>query len=148
MFNLYDRPGGETGHGVPSPLLILGVLAAVAIFFMRRTPIGKHIYAVGEDIEAARLVGVPTRLVVVKVFAAMGALAAVVAVIITARLNAGTTNPGTLMELNVIAAVVIGGASLDGGRGAILGGVVGAFVIQSLDVLKKALPEKLDLRNV
>ena len=63
----------------------------------------------------------------------MGALCAVGAIITTSRLNAGTTNLGTLMELNVIAAAVIGGASLDGGRGSILGGILGAFVIQSLD---------------
>lgn len=133
MFNAYDRPHSDLGHGIPSPILILGCLAAAAMFVMRRTPIGTHIYAVGKDIEAARLVGVPTRRVVLKVFAAMGALCAVGAVITTARLNAGTTNLGTLMELNVIAAAVIGGASLDGGRGSILGGVLGAFVIQSLD---------------
>lgn len=133
MFNAYDRPGSDLGHGIPSPMLILGALAAAGIFVMTRTPFGTHVFAVGRDIEAARLVGVPTRRVVLKVFAVMGALCAVGAVITTARLNAGTTNLGTLMELNVIAAAVIGGASLDGGRGSILGGVLGAFVIQSLD---------------
>ncbi|WP_316295802.1 ABC transporter permease subunit [Aestuariicoccus sp. MJ-SS9] len=133
MFNAYDRPRSELGHGIPSTILILGCLAAIAVFVMRRMPIGTHILAVGKDVEAARLVGVPTRRVVLKVFAAMGALCAVGAIITTARLNAGTTNLGTLMELNVIAAAVIGGASLDGGRGSIIGGVLGAFVIQSLD---------------
>jgi D-xylose transport system permease protein len=133
MFNAYDRPGNGAGHGLPSPILILGLLTGTAILVMRGMPLGKHVYAVGEDAEAARLVGVPTRRVVLTVFAAMGALCAVGAIITTARLNAGTTNLGTLMELNVIAAAVIGGASLDGGRGAILGGVLGAFVIQSLD---------------
>jgi len=133
MFNAYDRPGGDEGHGIPSPILILGCLTAIAVFAMRQMPIGAHIRAVGKDIRAARLVGVETRLVVLKVFAFMGALCAVGAIITTARLNAGTTNLGTLMELNVIAAAVIGGASLDGGRGSIIGGVLGAFVIQSLD---------------
>lgn len=133
MFNAYDRPRSELGHGIPSPVLILGCLVAIAVFVMRLMPIGTHILAVGKDVEAARLVGVPTRRVVLQVFAAMGALCAVGAIITTARLNAGTTNLGTLMELNVIAAAVIGGASLDGGRGSIIGGVLGAFVIQSLD---------------
>ncbi len=133
MFNAYDRPGSAMGHGLPAPILILALLTATAILVMRGMPVGRHIYAVGEDAEAARLVGVPTRRVVLTVFAVMGALCAVGAIITTARLNAGTTNLGTLMELNVIAAAVIGGASLDGGRGAILGGVLGAFVIQSLD---------------
>jgi D-xylose transport system permease protein len=133
MFNAYDRPQSKLGHGIPSTILILGCVTTIAVFVMRRMPIGTHILAVGKDTEAARLVGVPTRRVVLKVFAAMGALCAVGAIITTARLNAGTTNLGTLMELNVIAAAVIGGASLDGGRGSIIGGVLGAFIIQSLD---------------
>ena len=133
MFNAYDRPRSEIGHGLPSPILILAVMAGLAILFVRHAPFGRHVFAVGQDIESARLVGVPTRLVVLKVFAVMGALCAVGAIITTSRLNAGTTNLGTLLELNVIAAAVIGGASLDGGRGSILGGILGAFVIQSLD---------------
>ncbi len=118
---------------MPSTILILLSVGLIAAFAMARTPIGKHIFAVGHDIEAARLVGVPTRLVVLKVFSAMGVLCAIGAIITTARLNAGTANLGTLLELNVIAAAVIGGASLNGGRGSILGGIIGAFVIQSLD---------------
>lgn len=102
-------------------------------FLMARTPTGRHVLAVGQDIEAARLVGVPTRQVVLRVFAIMGLLGAVGAIVTTARLNAGTANLGSLLELNVIAAAVIGGASLNGGRGSILGGIIGAFVIQSLD---------------
>jgi D-xylose transport system permease protein len=133
QFNAYDRPRTEIGYGIPSPLLLL-VLAATTIgLFVNRAPVGRHVYAVGQNLEAARLVGVPVRRVVLKVFALMGALCAVGAVITTSRLNAGTTNLGTLLELNVIAAAVIGGASLDGGRGSILGGILGAFVIQSLD---------------
>lgn len=133
MFNAYDRPRSELGHGIPSPILILALIGGLAMFVMGRTPFGLHVFAVGKDIENARLVGVPTRRIVLKVFAVMGALCAVGAIITTSRLNAGTTNLGTLLELNVIAAAVIGGASLDGGRGSILGGILGAFVIQSLD---------------
>lgn len=133
MFNAYDIPRSDFGHGIPSTILILLSVGIIASFVVARTPIGKHIFAVGQDIEAARLVGVPTRLVVLKVFAAMGVLCAIGAVISTARLNAGTANLGTLLELNVIAAAVIGGASLNGGRGSVLGGIIGAFVIQSLD---------------
>jgi D-xylose transport system permease protein len=118
---------------MPSTILILLSVGIIASFVVARTPIGKHIFAVGQDIEAARLVGVPTRLVVLKVFAAMGVLCAIGAVISTARLNAGTANLGTLLELNVIAAAVIGGASLNGGRGSVLGGIIGAIIIQSLD---------------
>lgn len=148
IFNAYDRPRSELGHGIPSPILILGCLAAIAVFVMRRMPIGTHILAVGKDTEAARLVGLPTRRVVLKVFAAMGALCAVGAIITTARLNAGTTNLGTLMELNVIAAAVIGGASLDGGRGSIIGGVLGAFVIQSLDTGMVLLGVSSSMRQI
>lgn len=148
MFNAYDKPRGELGHGIPSPILILGVLTVAAGFVMHRTPLGTHVRAVGKDPEAARLVGVPTRRVVLTVFGVMGALAAVGAVITTARLNAGTSNLGTLMELNVIAAAVIGGASLDGGRGSILGGVIGAFIIQSLDTGLVLLGVSSSMRQV
>ncbi len=133
MFNAYNVPRSDAGHGIPSTILILLFVGLIASFGMAQTPIGKHIFAVGYDIEAARLVGVPTRLVVLKVFVVMGVLCAIGAVITTARLNAGTANLGTLLELNVIAAAVIGGASLNGGRGSILGGIIGAFIIQSLD---------------
>lgn len=133
MFNTYDLPRTDIGHGLPMPILILAIVAGLSILLVRHAPFGRHLFAVGQDIENARLVGVPTRLVVLKVFAVMGALCAVGAIITTSRLNAGTTNLGTLLELNVIAAAVIGGASLDGGRGSIIGGILGAFVIQSLD---------------
>lgn len=104
MFNACDRPQTEIGHGVPSPILILAVMAGLAILFVRHAPFGRHVFTVGQDIENARLVGVPTRRVILKVFAVMGALCAVGAIITTSRLNAGTTNLGTLLELNVIAA--------------------------------------------
>lgn len=148
MFNAYEVPRTDVGHGIPSPLLILAVVAAIAAVAMRGTPFGRHVRAVGQDAEAARLVGVPTRRVVLTVFAAMGALAAVGAIITTARLNAGTTNLGTLLELNVIAAAVIGGASLSGGRGSIIGGVLGAFVIQSLDTGMVLLGVSSSMRQI
>ena len=148
QFNAYDRPRTDLGYGIPSPLLLLTLAATWIGLFVNRAPVGRHVYAVGQNLEAARLVGVPVRRVVLKVFALMGLLCAVGAVITTSRLNAGTTNLGTLLELNVIAAAVIGGASLDGGRGSILGGILGAFVIQSLDTGMVLIGVSSSLRQI
>ena len=133
MFNIYDRPRSDIGHGIPSPLLALTLAVIFGSILLRKMPFGRHLLAVGKHLEHVRLVGVPTERVTMRAFALMGALCAVGAIITTSRLNAGTNNLGTLLELNVIAAAVIGGASLDGGRGSILGGLLGALIIQSLD---------------
>ena len=133
MFNMYDRPRSDIGHGIPSPLLVLAIVVLLGAIILQKMPFGRHLFAVGKHLENARLAGVPTKRVTMRAFAIMGALCAVGAIITTSRLNAGTNNLGTLLELNVIAAAVIGGASLDGGRGSILGGLLGALIIQSLD---------------
>jgi len=126
-------PGGliiPTGIAIPV-LIAIGVIVVMHVLATRR-PFGRHVYAIGGNPEAAVLAGINTRLTIVKTFVAMGMLAAVAAAIISARLNAATIAIGTGIELQVIAAAVIGGTSLSGGIGTITGGVLGAVIMQSL----------------
>lgn len=119
-------------HGIAIPVLIaLGVGVAMA-FLTTRTRFGRYVYAMGGNPEAAELAGINTRWVTVKIFMLMGALCAIAAAISSARLNAATNALGTLDELYVIAAAVIGGTSLAGGVGTIAGALLGALVMQSL----------------
>ena len=133
LINAYDRPRSEIGRGLPVPALILIVIVLGMQGIARATTFGRHVYAIGGNMEASRLVGLKTRAEIFRVYILMGVLAAVAAVIATARLNAGTSSTGELLELSVIAAAVIGGVSLSGGRGSVSGAVIGALVIQSLD---------------
>jgi D-xylose transport system permease protein len=119
-------------HGIAIPVLIaLGVGLAMT-FLSTRTRFGRYVYAIGGNPEAAELAGINTRAVIVKTFMLMGLLAAVSAAISIARLNAATNAEGTLAELLVIAAAVIGGTSLAGGVGTIAGAMLGAVLMQSL----------------
>jgi D-xylose transport system permease protein len=97
-----------------------------------RTRFGRYVFAIGGNPEAAELAGINTRWVTVKIFALMGMLCGLSAVIASARLNSATNNLGTLDELYVIAAAVIGGTSFAGGIGTIYGAILGALVMQSL----------------
>lgn len=126
---------GQTrpGKGIPVPVLLLGAVAVVLHVVATRTRFGRYVFAYGGNPEAALLSGLPTRRVLVAIFALMGALAALASVITTARLNSGTHSIGQMAELYVIAATVIGGTSLAGGVGTIPGAIVGALLIQSLD---------------
>lgn len=119
-------------HGLAIPVLIaLGVGVAMT-FIATRTRFGRHIFAMGGNPEAAELAGINTRWVTVKIFMLMGGLCAIAAAISSARLNATTNALGTLDELYVIAAAVIGGTSLAGGVGTIAGALLGALVMQSI----------------
>jgi D-xylose transport system permease protein len=120
------------GHGIAIPLLIaIGTGVAVS-FLARRTRFGRYVYAIGGNPEAAALAGIDTRRVIVKTFALMGLLAALAGAVSIARLNAATNAEGTLAELLVIAAAVIGGTSLSGGVGSVAGAMLGAVLVQSL----------------
>jgi len=118
--------------GYPIPVLITLAIGLLMTFIATRTRFGRYIYATGGNPEAAELAGINTRWLTVKVFTLMGALVGVASVIASARLDAATTALGTLNELYVIAAAVIGGTSLAGGIGTIYGAMVGALVMQSL----------------
>ena len=115
--------------GLPVPIWLMAALAAIAVFVARRTPFGRQVYAVGGNERAALLAGIRVRRVKLRVYIISGLCAAVVGVIIAAQLGAAHPATGETFELNAIAAVVLGGTSLMGGRGSIGGTLIGAFVI-------------------
>lgn len=119
-------------HGIAIPVLIALLVGIAMTFVANRTRFGRYVFAIGGNPEAAELAGINTRWVTMKIFMLMGGLAAVGAMISTARLNAATNAQGTLDELLVIAAAVIGGTSLSGGVGTIAGAMLGAMLMQSL----------------
>ncbi len=119
-------------HGIAIPVLIAIGVGVVMTFLATRTRFGRYVFAIGGNPEAAELAGINTRWVVMKVFMLMGGLAAIAGAISTARLNAATNAQGTLDELLVIAAAVIGGTSLSGGVGTVAGAMIGAVLMQSL----------------
>lgn len=119
-------------HGIAIPVVMAICVGIVMTFIATRTRFGRYVFAMGGNPEAAELAGINTRWVTMKIFILMGMLCAIAAAISTARLNAATNAQGTLDELLVIAAAVIGGTSLGGGIGTISGAMIGALVMQSL----------------
>ena len=119
-------------HGIAIPVLIAVCVGIAMSFIATRTRFGRYVFAMGGNPEAAELAGINTRWVTMKIFILMGMLCAIAGAISTARLNASTNAQGTLDELLVIAAAVIGGTSLSGGIGTIAGAMIGALVMQSL----------------
>jgi ribose transport system permease protein len=115
--------------GIPLPLFYVVALYALAYWFLRYTIVGRAIYAVGGNPNAARLSGIDVRLTQLIAFLIAGLAAAIGAVLMTARLNSGSPNYGVGLELSAIAAAVIGGASLAGGRGHVVNTVIGATTI-------------------
>jgi D-xylose transport system permease protein len=124
--------GYVAGYGLPVSVLVLLAVAVVLTVVARRTRLGRYIFATGGNPDAAELSGINTRLLTVKVFAIMGALCALSAVVASARLANHSNDIGTLDELRVIAAAVIGGTALAGGVGTIYGAILGALIMQSL----------------
>jgi D-xylose transport system permease protein len=129
----YQLPGKAHGQGIPVPVVIWGAVVMVTAFIVRRTRFGRYVFAIGGNPEAALLVGIPVRRVTLQLFLLLAVMITIAAVVAVARLNAGTNSLGTGMELYVIAAAVIGGVSLAGGSGTVLGSVLGALIIQFLD---------------
>ena len=119
--------------GVPMPVWISGAVVAIAWVITRKTRFGRYVYAIGGNESAARLSGINIKKIKIAVYAIAGALAAVGGLIVTARLDSAQPNAGLSYELDAIAAVVIGGASLSGGRGSVLGAVLGAVIIGVLN---------------
>lgn len=133
VMNSYYRPRTDIPQGIPIPVLLMIAVAVVVEFVARTRRFGRYVYAIGGNPEAARLAGVPTERIVIAVFAIMGFLAGLAGAVATARLNAGANSTGELAELSVIAAAVIGGTSLNGGAGTIVGALLGAVIMQSLE---------------
>jgi D-xylose transport system permease protein len=140
--------GLDISHGIAVPVLIAIGVGIVMTFIATRTRFGRYVFAIGGNPEAADLAGINTRWVVMKIFILMGTLAAVSAAISTARLNAATNAQGTLDELLVIAAAVIGGTSLGGGVGTIAGAMIGAVLMQSLATGMILLGVDTPLQNI
>jgi len=119
--------------GIPVPVWIAGVVVLLAIFVTRQTRLGRYIYAIGGNENAAILSGININKVKLIVYSIAGALAAVGGIMVTSRLDSAQPNAGTGYELDAIAAVVIGGTSLSGGKGSIGGTVMGAVIIGVLN---------------
>ena len=127
---------GSLFGAVPYPILYLLVLALAASFVMRRLAIGRHIYGLGSNETAVKLSGVSVERVKLFTYSICGLLAGVAGVVLTARLNSAQPSAGMSYELDAISAAVIGGASLAGGEGTILGTIIGALI---MGVLKNGL---------
>lgn len=124
--------GYTSGYGIPYSVLLLIAVAVVMTVVAQRTRLGRYIFATGGNPDAAELSGINTRLLTVKVFAIMGALCGLAGLVASARLSFHSNDIGTLDELRVIAAAVIGGTALSGGLGTIYGAILGALIMQSL----------------
>ncbi len=115
--------------GMPLPALIAALVLVVGFVVFNETPFGRYVTGIGANAEAVRRAGVDTRRVVLLVYALSGGLAALAGVVLAARLGSGSSNAGQGFELDVIAAVVLGGTSLFGGRGTMVGTVLGALTV-------------------
>lgn len=133
VFNLPDSfrllGQGVIAGGIPIPVLVILVVAVAGYVVLARTKLGRYAYAMGSNLEAARLSGVPIRRYLTSVYVISGALAGFGGMIAMSRVASGQPNYGIGLELDVIAAAVIGGASLFGGQGTVLGTLIGAFLI-------------------
>lgn len=119
----------STFRGLPNVVVTMGVLILIYAFITEKTVIGRRVYALGGNEKAAKLSGIKTERLTFLAFVNMGVLAALAGLIFAARLNTATPKAGFALELDVIAAVFIGGASMSGGSGKIIGAVVGAFIM-------------------
>lgn len=115
---------------VPVPIVVMVVVAAAGWFVLARTTLGRSAYAIGSNYETARLSGIPVRRVLISVYTIQGLLAGLAGVIVASRVVTGDPTAGTNYNLDAIAAAVIGGASLFGGEGTVIGGLIGALLLE------------------
>ena len=120
---------GDDLGGIPNAVVLMIILYLLAHFLMKGTTIGRYIYAVGGNSEAARLSGIPVKRILLWVYAGSAALAGLGGVVMASQFQSGDPKYGLMYELYVIAAVVVGGTSLAGGRGRVFGTLIGAFII-------------------
>jgi len=114
---------------VPLPTIIMVVVFAAAYVVLNQTRFGRYVYAVGGNADAARLAGIDTKRTLINVYVMSGTLAGMSGILLASRMNSGQPNAGMMYELDVIAAVVVGGTSLSGGKGSIVGTFIGAMLI-------------------
>ena len=119
--------------GIPFPIIFVIVLAIIFYILSTKTTFGRHIYAIGGNIEAARLSGINIKRKTMLIFLLSGLLASIAAIVLTSRLASATITAGNMAEMDAIAACVIGGTSLMGGAGTVIGALIGALVMTSLD---------------
>lgn len=126
---------GERTFGgvVPIPAIIFAIVAVAAILFLRSSAYSRHLYAIGGNEKAARLSGVPVNRVKITAFVIAGLCAALAGIVHAGQLNTGSPNDGIAYELDGIAAVVVGGTSLAGGRGSVVGTIAGALLLGILN---------------
>lgn len=125
--------GGGHWLGIPSPVWLMAVMYFVAWGFLRHTPFGRYVYAIGGNREATRLSGIRVRKVELLVYAISGVTAAIAGLVLASRLMSGQPNSGVSFELDAIAAVVLGGTAIAGGRGSIVGTLLGALLLGALN---------------
>ena len=133
LMNGYQLPSKAQAQGVPNPVLIWAAVVVCLAFVVNRTRFGRYVFAIGGNPEAALLVGIPVKKVMLKLFLLLSVMVTIAGMVAVSRLNAGTNSLGTGMELYVIAAAVIGGVALAGGSGTVLGTVLGSLIIQFLE---------------
>ncbi|MGI6160571.1 MAG: multiple monosaccharide ABC transporter permease [Christensenellales bacterium] len=133
--------------GIPSVVVLLVALVVIYSFIMRRSTVGRHVYAIGGNRRAADLSGIKSKKVIMLTFINMGIMAAVAAVVFTARLNAGTPKAGTGFEMDAIAACFIGGVSVKGGAGTVMGAVIGCCFMGVLNNGMSILGLPIDLQQ-
>ena len=127
--------------GIPVPIILFALVAVIASVLLNRTRFGRYTYAIGGNDQAARVSGINIDRVRLGIYTFVGLLAGLAGLILAARIGSGNPTLGTQMELDVIAATVIGGTSFVGGIGTIWGSVVGALIIGTIN-------NGLDLLNV
>jgi ribose transport system permease protein len=130
--NSFTVYGQGTILGIPNPAIVMLVLAIVLWIFLNNTPLGRHIYAVGGNEAASRLLGIKTNQVKVFVYAVAGVLGAIAGILLMSFLGSAAPSAATGYELFAIAAAVIGGVSLFGGEGSLIGVILGAALIQEI----------------
>lgn len=139
LLESFDFLGAGFILGIPVPIYILALVVIISHFILSCTKTGRYIYAVGGNEQAAAASGIKVRRVKLVVYTFSGVMAALVGIILTARLNSASPVLGNGYELDAIAATVIGGASMDGGKGKVIGTLVGALIIgtisNGLDIL-------------
>jgi ribose/xylose/arabinose/galactoside ABC-type transport system permease subunit len=126
---IFDSLGGGRLAAIPFPSMVMLAVYFIAWFTLQHTQFGRNVYAVGGNAEAARLAGIATRKTLLFAYIICGALASLSGVLLASRMSSGQPNAGLMYELDVIAAVVVGGTSLFGGRGSVVGTFIGAMLI-------------------
>ena len=131
--HIFSKIGSGYFLGIPIPVYIMIFVFALSYYILKHTPIGRYVFALGGNEEATKLSGINIDRIKLYVYGISGALAALAGIIITARLSSAQPQAGSGYELDAIAAVVLGGTSLAGGFGSVLGTVVGALIIGILN---------------